>query len=337
MSVRPLVSNCQACIVSPQRATCFLECSGQCSPLFGVSAVKPAKKNIFTRQTSLSETRVRTHTGSTTACVKRKRATLVASYKRGKAVDSQGVFIYGADLTPGTRLHIPHSEQNHLRARRLGSGSVVRVLDGDGRAALAEVSEDFTHATVLEAAASGTSRSLESPLLAVCYSVPKSSSRADWAVEKLTETGADELLFVQTERSVNRDPPSLAKHQRWSRLSVAAVKQSMRLSVPQLRCIGGMDELCRLVPNYGGALLLSPDGIPIIKAVEKLASSSPLSMLIVAGPEGGFTNDEELRLASAGCLVAGLGNQRLRIETAVVAACCAVRFFYDYKYNSLPN
>jgi 16S rRNA (uracil1498-N3)-methyltransferase len=315
----------------------FLECYSECCLSFSVSTVAPARKYSFLRQPSLSGTYVKTHPGWNEACAKRRRATLVASYKRGKAGDSQGVFIHGADLTPGKRIHVPHSEQSHLRARRLGPGSVVRVLDGAGHAALAQVSNDFSHAIVLHAASSVPSRSIEVPLLAVCYCAPKSSSRADWAVEKLTEVGADELLFMQTERSVNRDPPSMAKHQRWSRLSVAAVKQSMRLSVPKFRCIGGIDDLCRLVPNYGGALVLSPDGIPINKAVERLASSSPLSMLIIAGPEGGLTNEEEVRLESSGCLVAGLGKQRLRIETAVVAACCAVRFFYDCKYNSLPN
>jgi 16S rRNA (uracil1498-N3)-methyltransferase len=260
------------------------------------------------------------------------RARVVASYKRGKADDSQGVYIGGAILEPGTLLPIPAEERKHLRARRATPGSVVRVLDGIGGAARAELDENLAYAIVLETVPVSAPASVQKvPFLSICFSAPKSSSRADWAVEKLTEVGAGELLLVQTERSEGHGPPSQAKHERWSRLLIAAVKQSLRTSFPQVRFIGGIDDLILLIPMYGVALLLSPDGIPILSVLEEDHASSPSSILLIAGPEGGLTKDEEKRLECAGCVLACLGKQRLRVETAVVAACCAVGLFYDAK------
>jgi 16S rRNA (uracil1498-N3)-methyltransferase len=74
-------------------------------------------------------------------------------------------------------------------------------------------------------------------------------------------------------------------------------------------------------PAAGGAkILLSP------------ASRSPLSKLsftesqivVAAGPEAGFTEDEEARLVEAGFVPASLGPRVLRTDTAAVAALAAL-------------
>lgn len=92
---------------------------------------------------------------------------------------------------------------------------------------------------------------------------------------------------------------------------------------------GGLKELCSLAGRYDTCLVLSPDGRPILRALQSNVSASSQSALIVAGPEGGFSDDEEAELVAAGFVQAGLGPGRLRVETAIMAAASAFAFTVD--------
>jgi 16S rRNA (uracil1498-N3)-methyltransferase len=238
-------------------------------------------------------------------------------------------------LTADSVLAIPAAEQKHLRARRVRPGSVITVLDGRGDSAYAVVSNDEAHLTVLRPAPSSSQETSSELLVSVCLCAPKSASRADWAVEKLTEVGADEILLMHADRSVNRNAYAEAKLQRWSRLAAAAVKQSLRTSLPRVRVIGGVAELLELVPTHDRCILLSPDGRPLLSVLEAPANPASSNVLIVAGPEGGFTDAEEDRMVRAGCQRASLGKRRLRVETAVVTACATVCCFADARAHDV--
>ena len=67
-------------------------------------------------------------------------------------------------------------------------------------------------------------------------------------------------------------------------------------------------------------ILLSPSSrLPLSKLP---AFESPV--LLAAGPEAGFTEEEEARLVEAGFVPACLGPRILRTETAAVAALAAL-------------
>jgi 16S rRNA (uracil1498-N3)-methyltransferase len=69
----------------------------------------------------------------------------------------------------------------------------------------------------------------------------------------------------------------------------------------------------------GAKILLSP------QAKLKLSETRQSSVYILAaGPEAGFTAEEEAALASAGFVPASLGPRVLRTETAAVAALAAL-------------
>ena len=64
--------------------------------------------------------------------------------------------------------------------------------------------------------------------------------------------------------------------------------------------------------------------IVCIQGAEPLAAvihrERPRAILIACGPEGGFDQDESNAMAAAGFVAAGLGPNRLRSETAAIAA-----------------
>jgi 16S rRNA (uracil1498-N3)-methyltransferase len=55
---------------------------------------------------------------------------------------------------------------------------------------------------------------------------------------------------------------------------------------------------------------------------------APRDILLILGPEGGFSDQEIENARAAGCVVAGLGSRILRAETAAIAACTLIQFLY---------
>ena len=62
-------------------------------------------------------------------------------------------------------------------------------------------------------------------------------------------------------------------------------------------------------------------------------AAAPRSILLILGPEGGFSDQEIENARAAGCVVAGLGSRILRAETAAIAACTLAQFLYGCKGN----
>lgn len=221
-------------------------------------------------------------------------------------------------LSPGTVLTLLPEETAHLRARRISEGAHITLLDGTGAVATGILGPDDS-VTVL----SSTPSTPQTRSLSALIALPKSPSRADWAVEKLVELGISRILWTQTERVVAA-VPNEARLKRWNRLVVAAAKQSLRADVPSVEKLPAFADAVDAVRNAGLALLLSADGPPILTDESLNAVRAVNDVIVVVGPEGGLTDQEEEQFVQAGAMRVGLGQNRLRVETAVVAAVAVV-------------
>ena len=56
-------------------------------------------------------------------------------------------------------------------------------------------------------------------------------------------------------------------------------------------------------------------------------------VLVLIGPEGGFSPEEIQQLKSAGVSMTTLGPYRLRVETAVMTACANIHLLHTLKNN----
>lgn len=52
------------------------------------------------------------------------------------------------------------------------------------------------------------------------------------------------------------------------------------------------------------------------------------SSLLIVGPEGDFTEEEQAAMVKAGAISVGLGSNRLRVETAAIAMLVALQIFH---------
>jgi len=210
------------------------------------------------------------------------------------------------------QLAVAEEDGHHLaRVLRLRPGEIVTVADGAGAWRPYRVAGVESAAVALEATGAGEREPALSPRLAVAFALTK-GDKPDLVVQKLTELGVDRILPVVAERSVARPAPARAAAavERWRRVAREASRQCRRARLPAVEDVRPLAELAGhpglVVAERGGE---RPDALGVPPGGE---------LLVVIGPEGGFTGPERDGLAPWARL--DLGAHILRAETAAIAA-----------------
>ena len=160
----------------------------------------------------------------------------------------------------------------------------------------------------------------ESPLRVTLVQGVSAGERMDSTVRKAVELGVAEVQPVLAARSVARPKGDRAENRRshWQKIVISACEQCGRNRVPEVQALVSLGDYR---PEASATkILLSP-------ASERALSKLPAAeshVVLAAGPEAGFTEDEEARLVEAGFVPASLGPRILRTETAAVAALAAL-------------
>lgn len=230
-------------------------------------------------------------------------------------------------------------DARHVRTvLRLQPGEPIVVFDGTGAEYEARITAIDQH-QVRIAVTRPLAVTAESDLQIVLAQAYLKDKKMDELVRRLTELGVTRWVPFMARRSVPSpdEKRGLARHQRWQKISLEAVKQCRRnrpmtidapVSFAQaLEMARGYDLKLFFWEGAGAAPLARPTGQP-----------SPKRVFVMIGPEGGF-DPEEQRLAQAqGFCMAGMGPRILRAETATVAACTLIQFLFgDMGQNVLDN
>jgi 16S rRNA (uracil1498-N3)-methyltransferase len=158
--------------------------------------------------------------------------------------------------------------------------------------------------------------------------------RFEWALEKATELGVEEIAPLAAERSEKGLVAAAGKRaERWKRILAESAQQARRLRIPELRgAVKPRDAFCA-TPALLKVFLSERSGArplrEVLEPVSLAVRSGDASRLAIAiGPEGGWT-DAEVGLALAGGFAeSALGENILRTETAVCAALAAVQYAF---------
>src|ERR1700680_3662696 len=158
--------------------------------------------------------------------------------------------------------------------------------------------------------------------------------RFEWAIEKATELGADEIVPLAAERSEKGLVAASAKRAaRWKKVLLESAQQSRRLRVPLLHDAAKPREAFRTAISQARVLLSERAGAKPMRDVLEpelpgVQEGKPVSLAIAIGPEGGWTEVEFAAATGSGFAEAALGINILRTETAVCAALAAVQYAY---------
>jgi 16S rRNA (uracil1498-N3)-methyltransferase len=225
-------------------------------------------------------------------------------------------FYVDARLKEGARVELAGAAAHHvLRVLRLREGDALTLFDGNGgewdALLLSKSQVELKGHRDVER---------ESPLQVVLVQGVSSGERMDFTVQKAVELGVAAIQPVLSRKSIVRLEGSRAdaRVEHWRRVAVAACEQCGRNRIPGVRALLSLEAYCASAGDPEPRLLLSPGG----------SSMKPLPLerkaTLAAGPEAGFSADEEAALEAAGFSRVALGPRVLRTETAALAALAAL-------------
>ncbi|HEY4433524.1 MAG TPA: 16S rRNA (uracil(1498)-N(3))-methyltransferase [Candidatus Cybelea sp.] len=200
---------------------------------------------------------------------------------------------------------------------RLKAGDEIVLIDSTARTFAATIREmaRSVHAEIsreIEGAAPAAMLQID-----VAQAVPK-GQRMEFVVEKGTELGVETFVPFVCERSVRRDV-SAEKLSRWRRIARTAAQQAGRKTIPQIADPLDFEGLLARFEEYDGVLFAWELATPA-PLYERLREALPGRgrVLVVVGPEGGFTHAEAELAAGKDAALLWLGPRVLRTDTAAL-------------------
>lgn len=145
--------------------------------------------------------------------------------------------------------------------------------------------------------------------------------RLDWVIQKATELGVASIVPIISERVVARPRVERlgSQHERWQRIGLEAAQQAERWEVPDVH---HPVELATWFSTARGSLklILSERSDADSLARIDVPQDTEGRILLLIGPEGGWSPLERDQARAAGFTSASLGPRILRAETAALAA-----------------
>ena len=130
-------------------------------------------------------------------------------------------------------------------------------------------------------------------------------------LRKATELGVTHIVPMFTERVVVRN---LEKIERWQRIMNEASKQCFRNKIPKISTVLKFEEVVNRYKNYDKKIILSPSAPTYIKDFFNKIDK-PRELVVLVGPEGGFSSHEIEIAKHLDFISINLGNRILRAET----------------------
>lgn len=140
----------------------------------------------------------------------------------------------------------------------------------------------------------------------------KNMDRTEFFLEKAIEIGAASITFFFSKNSERKQ----VKLERLERIAVSAMKQSRKFWFPEITIASKFNEvLSKQVDQKFIAYVPTNSTENLFQKIEK-----GQDILVLVGPEGGFTEEEADLAKENGFEWVSLGKERLRTETAGIVS-----------------
>jgi len=221
-------------------------------------------------------------------------------------------------LSTGQVVSLPAGPARHVQVLRLQPGDDVTLFDGAGgewQATIARMGRSDVDVTVgaHDPVERETKRAVH-----LAVGLP-ANERMDWLVEKATELGVASIQPLAAARSVLKLAGERAEKKRahWQGIAIAACEQCGRNRVPVVHPVQPLGTWMESLQWSGARMVLS-------LATGATPPVTGEDALVLSGPEGGLTREEEALALDRGFVPVSLGARVLRAETAPLALLAAL-------------
>ncbi|NIO47879.1 MAG: 16S rRNA (uracil(1498)-N(3))-methyltransferase [Candidatus Aminicenantes bacterium] len=247
---------------------------------------------------------------------------------------SNRFFIKKSDIHSSTLL-LYGDEHHHLsRVARIKPEEKVWLFDEQGANYLAKVEEirkDMTRLSILQT----LDKNKPKVKITLAQAILK-SKKMDLIIQKSTELAVTNIIPVLTARTIVKVEEKIQKKiERWKKIALEAVKQSQRSFLPSISSPTPVKKLIEERREEKKLLLSENRGKYLRDILIEYSGSElnmpkpPSSVLILVGPEGGWTEEEEEFILSNGYEAVSLGVQTLRAETAALCGLVLISHFWN--------
>lgn len=141
-------------------------------------------------------------------------------------------------------------------------------------------------------------------------------SRIDFMIEKSTELGITKFYLFATKHT-NYHTGNI---QRWERITRQAIKQSNQLYLPKIAVLPDLSSFIETVFPIKIKLVAEQNATKRLVNILTKIKNQKEDIVFLIGPEGGFEKEESEMAQKSGFLPISFGENRLRTETAAIAA-----------------
>ncbi len=226
-------------------------------------------------------------------------------------------------------IEITGDDAHHLmHVMRAKEGQEVIVVDAENqvaRMAMSAFREGAVTLTLQERLAADT----ESPIALVLAQCLLKADKMDLVVQKAVELGAVGVIPVRSQNCVVRydAKKAAARRGRWQKIADEAAKQCGRTALLSVAAVTDLNDF--LQQNAASAeteLIFFYENEQDQTVKSYLSQVQAKRIVLLVGPEGGFSLDEAAAVAAASGHSVTLGPRILRAETAALTALAVVQY-----------
>lgn len=212
-----------------------------------------------------------------------------------------------------------------LRARR---GDKIKAVDKAGNCAVIELI-DFDKTTIKARRVSDIKCIAIERQIILADCLPK-QNRFDNIIEKATELGVTRIEPLISERTIARPfgVRAQSRLERWQRIAKEAAEQCARDTIPEIGDVRELDDwLKEIMPLDEDTLLLFCwESEQKTTVREVLSVNRYKNIIVLIGPEGGFSEREVQAIKSAGGVSVTLGKRVLKTDTAAISVLAMINY-----------
>ena len=216
-----------------------------------------------------------------------------------------GHFTFYSDKIENNVAYFSEQETKHaILVLRYQIGDSIEFTSGNGIYYAGKIVEIQKKSFIAEV---DSSKEMPQRNFVLAVGILKSSDRMEWLVEKCSEIGVKQLIFLKSQNGER----SKINIEKLKKTAIAAMKQSHSA---WLMDIIEMNFENAIKTNFNNKYIAYCDSVIVQSMPMKFGDQS----IVFIGPEGDFTLGEIDLAKSNGFEVIGLGSQILRTETAAI-------------------